>query len=85
MDFNSIKCIEVIDNNDNACKVNITTDAANIVIGNCICISTDGATAYKIAQKLEIANIKYDAMAAHDKLVMLKIECVNIKSLQLTF
>mgnify|MGYP006974518070 CR=1 FL=1 len=84
MDFNSIKCIEVIDNNDNACKVNIT-DAANIVIGNCICISTDGATAYKIAQKLEIANIKYDAMAAHDKLVMLKIECVNIKSLQLTF
>lgn len=50
MDFNSIKCIEVIDNNDNACKVNIT-DATNIVIGNCICISTDGVTAYKIVYK----------------------------------
>lgn len=84
MDFNSIKCIEVIDNNDNACKVNIT-DATNIVIGNCICISTDVVTAYKIAQKLEIANIKYDAMAAHDNFVMLKIECSNIKSLQCTF
>lgn len=84
MDFNSIKRIEVIDNNDNACKVNIA-DAANIVIGNCICISTDDITAYKIAQKLEIANIKYDVMTVHDELVMLKIECSNIKSLQLTF